>query len=103
MERFKAKLILNFPDIVQCTFNNEQFSDLSKLMDIGGAFFASSADCERGFSLMNSIKNKLRNRLGKSYLDMLMRIKSYQLGGGVIDLDKVYLEWVKAKDRREKN
>ena len=31
-----------------------------------------------------------------------MRIKSYQIGGGVIELDKVYLERVKDEDRREK-
>ena len=88
--------------MVQFAFNNEQFSDLAKLMDIGGTFLSSSVDCERGFNLMNSIKNKLRNRLGEFHLDMLMRIKSYQLDCGVIDLDKVYLEWVTAKDRREK-
>ena len=70
-------------------------------MDIGGTFLASSVDCERDFSLMNSIK-KVTNRLGEFHLNKLMRIKSYQIGGGVIDLDKVYLEWVKAKDRRDK-
>ena len=75
--------------IVLFAFNNEELSDLSKLMDIGGTFLASSVDCERGFSLMNSNKNKSKNRLDESHFDMLMRIKTYQLGGGVMDLNKV--------------
>jgi len=33
------------------------------LVDICCTFQASSADCERGFSLMNNIKVKSRNRL----------------------------------------
>ena len=70
--------------MVQYTFIDEQFSDLSELMNIGGTFLASSVDCERGFNLMNSIKNKLRNRLGEFHLDMLMRIKSYELDGELL-------------------
>ena len=31
-----------------------------------------------------------------------MRIKSYYLEGGLIDLDRVYAERINAKDRREK-
>ena len=52
---------------------------------------------------MNQIKNKLRNRLGEYHLDMLMRVKSYQLHGNSINLDTVYKEWMNSKDRREKN
>ena len=51
-------------------------------MDIGATFLASSADCERGFSLMNNLKTKQRNRLQLEHLEMLMRIKSYLLDGG---------------------
>ena len=51
---------------------------------------------------MNQIKNKLRNRLGEYHLDMLMRVKSYQLHGNSINLDTVYKEWMNSKDRREK-
>ncbi|XP_029766476.1 EF-hand calcium-binding domain-containing protein 6-like [Terrapene carolina triunguis] len=51
---------------------NEQFQDLAKLMVIGGTFLASSANCERSFSLMNTLKNKLWNRLQVDHLDMLM-------------------------------
>ncbi|CAM2115954.1 unnamed protein product [Caretta caretta] len=101
-ERIKSQLVLSFPDMVTFAHQNKQFQDLAKLMDIGGAFLASSADCECGFSLMNTLKNKLRNRLQVDHLDMLMCIKSYQLDGGLIDLDRVYTEWANEKDRREK-
>ncbi|CAM2117782.1 unnamed protein product [Caretta caretta] len=101
-ERIKSQLVLSFPDMVTFAHQNEQFQDLAKLMDIGGTFLASSTDCERGFSLMNTLKNKLWNCLQVDRLDMLMCIKSYQLDGGLIDLDRVYIEWANEKDRREK-
>ncbi|CAM2095904.1 unnamed protein product [Caretta caretta] len=101
-ERLKAQLVLRFPDMVTFVHQNEQFQDLAKLMDIGGTFLASSADCEHGFSLMDTLKNRLRNRLQVDHLDMLMCIKSYQLDGGLIDLDRVYIEWTSEKDCREK-
>ena len=81
----------------------QQFRDLEKLIDIGGTFLASSVDCERGFSLMNSTKAKLRNRLGERHLDMIMRVTSYLQNGCVIDKVKVYEKWVNSKDRREKS
>ena len=71
-ERIKSKLISNFVQLVVFALQNEQFFDLAKLLDIGGTFLASSADCERGFSPMNQIENKLRNRLGEYHLDMLI-------------------------------
>ncbi|CAM2116489.1 unnamed protein product [Caretta caretta] len=101
-ERIKSHLVLSFLDMVTFAHQNEQCQDLAKLMDIGGTFLASSADCERGFSLMNLLKNKLWNRLQVDPLDMLMCIKSNQLDGGLIDLDRVYIEWAMEKDRREK-
>ena len=67
--------------MINFVFQHKQYRDLAKLADIGGIFLASSVECERGFSLMNSIKTKLRNRLGEGYLDMIMRVKSYQRDG----------------------
>ena len=78
------------------------YLDLSALVDIGGTFLASSVECERGFSLLNSIKTKQRNRLGEEHLDMIMRVKSYEQDGCAVDKAKVYEEWVSRKDRREK-
>jgi len=51
---------------------------------------------------MNSIQTKLRNRLGEGHLDMIMRVKSYQRDGCVIDKVKVYEEWASSKHIREK-
>lgn len=85
-EKLEVKQITNFEELVMFSLNNEQFNDLSKLLDIGGTFLASNADCERGFSLMNSIKTKQRNRLQKTHMDMLMRVKSYMNDGNNIDL-----------------
>ena len=51
---------------------------------------------------MNSIKTKLRNRLGEGHLDMIMRVKSYQRDGCVINKVKVYEEWVSKKNRCKK-
>lgn len=101
-EKFKSGLMHSFDDVVQFVLREQQFGLLSRLLDICATFQASSADCERGFSLMNAIKNKARNRLQTEHLDMLMRIRSYQTSAAQIDLDKVYSEWLLKKDRREK-
>ena len=52
-----------FNDVITYVLKDEDMKELSTLLDISGTFQASSADCERGFSLMNSIKTKSRNRL----------------------------------------
>ena len=95
-------MVSTFADLINFVFQHEQFRDLAKFADIGGTSLASSVECERGFSLMNSIKTKLRNRLGEGHLDIIMRVKSYQRDGCVIDKVKVYEKWVSSKNRREK-
>lgn len=90
-----------FQDILTFTRQQEQFSELNLLLDICGTFQASSADCERGFSLMNAIKIKSRNRLDTDHLENLMRIKLH-LSTGNINIDNVYDFWKKEKERREK-
>ena len=37
-EKVRDKLINSFPDMVTLAFQNDQFAELSKLMDIGGKF-----------------------------------------------------------------
>jgi len=76
--QIKAGFASTFADLISFEFQHKQFRDLAKLVDIGGTFLASSVECERGFSLMNSIKTKLRNRPGGGRLDKIMRVKSYQ-------------------------
>ena len=81
--------------------SEEKFSKLATLFDICGTFQASSADAERGFSLMNNIKTKSRNRLEVDHLDKLMRIKFYLTSGETVNLDSVYKFWKDTKNRRQ--
>ena len=101
-EKIKSKVITNFPTLVEFALAEEQFQNLAQLIDICGTFLTSSVDCEHGFSLMNSIKTKQRNRLEDVHLDMLMRIKSFINDGGQMDLNAIYSEWAGIEDRREK-
>lgn len=99
----KCGLMKTFDEMVRFVINEEQYADIAVLVDICATFLASSADCERGFSLMNAIKTKSRNRLEELHLDMLMRIKSYQNDGHQVNLDTVYKRWLSLKDRRQNN
>ena len=105
-QKMKAGTISTFSDMVSATLKCEELKDVSQLVDICGTFQASSADCERGFSLMNRIKTTSRNRLQVEHLDQLMRIKSRLEAEGpttkTINLDKVYNQWKTEKDRRER-
>ena len=102
-EKLKEKTAKDFNSMLSIGFSNDEFSKMAYLVEICGTFQANSADCERGFSIMNTIKSKIRNRLETSHLDCLMRIK-LQLNAGIeIDLDAVYNFWSKNKCRREKN
>ena len=77
-QKLKQGSISTFSDMVAATLRCEELKGISQLVDICGTFQASSADCERGFSLMNHIKTASRNRLEVAHLDQLMRIKSKQ-------------------------
>nr|XP_006115242.1 uncharacterized protein LOC102444032 isoform X1 [Pelodiscus sinensis] len=102
-EKHEAKLLTNFQEMVSFSLQNaEHYSIISQLVDICATFQASSADCERGFSLMNNIKTKMRSRLKEAHLDMLMRIKFHTANAGEINLDTVYNHWKSGRDRREK-
>ena len=98
----KAGTISTYSHLVSATLKCDELN-VSQLVDICGTFQASSADCERGFSLMNRIKTTSRNRLQVEHLDQLMRIKSrLEAEGPTINLDKVYNKWKTEKDRRER-
>ncbi|KAK0044069.1 E3 SUMO-protein ligase [Biomphalaria pfeifferi] len=92
---------LTFSDILAFPQQQDHLNKLFLIMDICGTFQASSADCERGFSLMNSIKTKARNRLEVEHLDHLMRIKLFLNSGKTVNKDKVYNFWKAEKNRRE--
>jgi len=58
-EKVKTGSIQTFSDVISFVLKDEDMKMVSILLDICGTFQASSADCERGFSLMNSIKRNL--------------------------------------------
>jgi hypothetical protein len=100
-EKLQSGSLKTFADVVSYVLTEKKFSTVATLVDICGTFQASSADAERGFSMMNNIKTKLRNRLQIEHLDMIMRIKFYLTSGQSVDLDKVYTCWKSSKNRRE--
>jgi hypothetical protein len=78
---FKYYVSNNFTGLAQESFVKLLMRDFSRifpnlinLMYILLTIPVSTVDCERGFSRMNLIKTKLRNRLRADHLDQLMRI-----------------------------
>jgi hypothetical protein len=57
-EIFKTGSIQTFIELWNCALKDDQFQEVSILMDICGTF---QSDRERGFSPMNLIKYKSRN------------------------------------------
>uniref|UniRef100_H3A5X9 HAT C-terminal dimerisation domain-containing protein n=1 Tax=Latimeria chalumnae TaxID=7897 RepID=H3A5X9_LATCH len=101
VEKMKAGAIKTFADMVTYTLKEEQFTDLAQFVDICVTFQASSAECERRFSLMNQIKTKSRNRLEVNHMDQLIRIKYYLAANGDVNLDKIRHHWTTEKYRRD--
>ena len=98
----KTGCIKTLSDAVNCAMRNEQFQELLMFRVIRAISQASSADCERGLSLINMIKTKSRNRLEVEHFSYLMRIKSYISSSQKVNLDAVYSYWITSKVRREK-
>ena len=72
----------------------ESFPILKRLYAILLTFPVSTADCERGFSSMNLIKNKKRTRM-KKFLESLMQIYTSE-GNRMKELDLAELSKVLA-------
>lgn len=73
----KSYSSLTFENFLKILINdfNDQFPDFSMLAKFSLVIPVSSAPCERGFSVQNSIKTKVRNRLNPIRLNRLMFIK----------------------------
>ena len=56
--------------------------------------------CERIFSVMNRVKNKVRNRLTIKHLSMLIRISMEKTPIGEFDWEAAYNKFTAAKKRR---
>nr|XP_033818665.1 E3 SUMO-protein ligase KIAA1586-like [Geotrypetes seraphini] len=102
-EKVKAGAIQTLQEMYNFAQQHKQFSGLNALLDVCGTFQASSADCERGFSLMNAIKTKTRNKLRVEHLECLIRIKLYLATGNNVNIDSVYNFWKSEKGRREQS
>jgi hypothetical protein len=59
----------------------------------------SSVDCERGFSKMNLIKNKLRSQLSEDNLDSLLHISLNAPSNFDEDVDRCIDRWINSKNR----
>ncbi|KAK0043573.1 E3 SUMO-protein ligase [Biomphalaria pfeifferi] len=99
-EKLKCGSLTTFSDILAFTQQQDHLNKLFLIMDICGTFHVSSADCERGFSLMNSIKTKARNLLEVEHLDHLMRIKLFLNSGKTVNIDKVYKNLESRKEQK---
>ena len=62
-EKLISGTITSLSQIADITINDEQFNLLSMLVDICCTFQASSAECKPGFSLINKIKVKSREKI----------------------------------------
>ena len=65
-EQFTSHFIQEYKDV---------YPDFVQLALISLVIPVSSAPCERGFSVQNSIKTKLRNRLNPERLNRIMMIR----------------------------
>lgn len=90
-------------DII-CQFLNDSIAkdnlNFARLANIALTLPVVTADCERGFSVMNSIKTESRNRLLSHHLDRLMRITIE--GPKLADLQtrELAMRWHSARRRR---
>ena len=57
-------------------FHKDTFTNMLKLAAFALNLLVHTADCERGFSLQNNIKNSQRNRLFSDRLDTLLVISA---------------------------
>ena len=75
-ETFKVGGNVGLSNLAGICFRREKFSTVLCLLQMCSSFQSSSADCERGFSIMNRIKNKSRCKLEPYLLVQLMMVKS---------------------------
>ena len=78
------------------------FPSLAKLARIYRVLPPHTADCERDFSKLNLIKPDIRNRMGESTLDFLLRIRTEGPPIGEYPFENAVKLWAQKKDRRYK-
>ena len=88
-----AKTLLSSKDMIA------QYPNMTKLMSISRVLPASSVECERGFSIQNLIKTRLRCSLCIEKLDQHMRVSINGPELRSFDPVPIYRIWRKVKDR----
>lgn len=68
-EKIETESAQTSGNIISYTFLQTQFREVSLLLDICGAFQNSSADSERGFSLLNQITATAMNHLEADHVE----------------------------------
>ena len=83
---------------------NRQYNDIApdflKLVDLVYTIPATSAEAERGFSVMKGIKTDCRNRLKEGSLNTLFRIKLLSPEEADFDPEKAVEHWMASSKRR---
>ena len=75
-EKYKASSSVGLCDLAGTCFRREKCSIILSLLQMSSSFRAYSADCERGFHIINRFKTKNRCRLDPYPTGQLMMVKS---------------------------
>ena len=81
-------------------FHKDSFPNLLKLAAVASTLPIHTADCERGFSLQNNLKNCQRNRLLPERLDTLMVISAEGLPLQEFQFERALMKWKAEKSRK---
>ena len=81
-------------------FHKDTFPNMLKLAAFALTLPVHTADCERGFSLQNNIKNSQGNRLLSDRLDTLMVISAEGPAKEEFKFDQALLKWSQEKHRK---
>lgn len=85
------------------TSDERKVTEYAKLARLYATLPSGSVDNERGFSIMNLLKNNLRNRLGTDHLNASTRNLRSSYTYLTFPYDKIYTEFVARKERRNMN
>lgn len=87
--------------IMECSADS-QSRNIIRIVLFYRALPASTAICERGFSLLNNIKTEKRNKLNTQTTDMLLRIKLHGPSANEFDPNAAIEMWWNSSIRRTK-
>ena len=74
-EKVKTGSIPTFTDVISYVSKDDDMKEVSFVLVTCDTFQVSSADCDRGLSLMNTLRTKSRSMLELKHLDNVTSIK----------------------------